>query len=116
VDLWQNAFDGFAVERSDDCPCCVRHEFEYLDAADDDAAFLCGRDAVQVRPARKHRLDLVGLAQRLAPLGRITQNEYLVQFSIDDYDVTIFPDARAIIKGTDDASVARGVYAKYVGN
>lgn len=116
VDLWENTFDTIKVERRGDCPCCVQHRFEYLDEADDGAAFLCGRNAIQVRPSRRQDLDLKQLAQRLAPLGRVTQNEYLVQFTLDDFDLTVFPDARAIVKGTEDVSVARGIYARYVGN
>jgi molybdopterin/thiamine biosynthesis adenylyltransferase len=115
IDLWENTFDTSAIARRTDCPCCVKHQFDYLDDARDNTAFLCGRNAIQIRPPRTHTLDLAQLAARLAPLGRVTQNEYLVQFSLDDLDVTIFPDARAIIKGTEDARVARSVYAKYVG-
>jgi adenylyltransferase/sulfurtransferase len=115
IDLWENTFDTIAIERRADCPCCVEHHLEFLEDARDSAAFLCGRNAIQVRPAQKHELDLQQLARRLTPLGRVMQNEYLVQFSADGFDVTIFPDARAIIKGTEDASVARSVYAKYVG-
>ncbi len=119
VDLWENTFDAFQVARRADCECCVKHQFEYLENAHDDTAFLCGRNAIQIRPTRKHEIDLAQLAARLAPLGRVTQNEYLVQFTSDaeyaSFDLTIFPDARAIIKGTEDAGVARGVYAKYVG-
>lgn len=119
LDLWENTFDAFEIARCDHCECCVQHQFDYLENAHDDTAFLCGRNAIQIRPAQKHTLDLQQLAARLAPLGRVTQNEYLVQFTPDaqfaSFDVTIFPDARAIVKGTDDASVARSVYAKYVG-
>lgn len=115
IDLWENTFDSFEVARREDCPCCVREQYDYLEDADDGAAFLCGRNAIQVRPPKKATLDLAQLADRLEPLGRVTRNEYLVQFAIDDLDMTIFPDARAIIKGTEDPSVARSVYAKYVG-
>lgn len=115
LDLWDNTFDTFEITRRGDCPCCVDEQFDFLEDAHDSTAFLCGRNAVQVRPAKKSALDLAQLAERLGPLGRVTQNEYLVQFTLDDFEVTIFPDARAIIKGTDDASVARSVYAKYIG-
>jgi len=115
IDLWENTFDAVAVERRADCPCCVKRQFDFLDDARADAAFLCGRNAVQIQPAQKHTLDLAQLAARLAPLGAVTQNEYLLHFARDDFELTIFPDARAIIQGTDDASVARSVYAKYVG-
>ncbi len=117
IDLWENTFDIFEVERRADCPCCGLRQFDFLDAdAGAGATSLCGRNAVQIRPAQKYALDLAQLAARLAPLGRVTQNEYLVQFARDDFDLTIFPDGRAIIQGTDDASVARGLYAKYVGH
>jgi adenylyltransferase/sulfurtransferase len=116
IDLWENTFDSFEVERRADCPCCVKRRFEFLDDVDDGAAFLCGRNAIQVRPSKRAVLDLPQVAERLTPLGRVTQNDYLVQLVVDDYDVTIFPDARAIIKGTEDPSVARSIYAKYVGS
>lgn len=115
LDVWENTFDTFQVARRADCPCCVQDQFDFLDDAGDDTAFLCGRNAIQVRPAKKSALDLAHLAERLAPLGRVTQNDYLVQFTLADFDMTIFPDARAIIQGTDDASIARSLYAKYIG-
>lgn len=115
IDLWENTFDSFAVARRDDCPCCVREQYEYLDDPDDRAVFLCGRNAIQVRPPKRTTLDLAQLAERLSPLGRVTRNEHLVRFALDDLEMTIFPDARAIIQGTEDPGIARSVYAKYVG-
>jgi molybdopterin-synthase adenylyltransferase len=58
---------------------------------------------------------LISLAGKLKNLGEIKQNEYLVRFNIEDFEITVFQDARAIIKGTDDLTVARSVYAKYIG-
>lgn len=115
IDLWENSFETIETARRTDCPCCAQQQFEFLEDAHDSAAFLCGRNAIQIRPAKKSVLDLTQLAERLTPLGRVTQNEYLVQFTLDEFDLTIFPDARAIIKGTEEESVARSVYAKYVG-
>ena len=79
------------------------------------AAALCGRNAVQIRAGRGQSLDLAGLADRLNRVGQATLNEYLVQFVVDPYQMTIFSDGRAIVKGTHDPSVARTVYAKYIG-
>lgn len=115
IDLWENTFDTVDIARRADCPCCAQHHFEFLENARADTAFLCGRNAIQIRPARKHALDLAQLAARLAPLGQVTHNEYLAQFTLDDFSITIFPDARALIQGTADARVARGLYAKYIG-
>ncbi len=117
VDLWENTFDSFAVARRDDCVACGQGKYEYLEGARGGTmtASLCGRNAVQVNPGRGRALDLTRLAEQLRGVGEVSVNEYLLKFSIDNYELTIFPDARAIVKGTDDATVARSVYAKYVG-
>jgi len=105
------------IARRDDCPACAHIKFEYLVGARGGTmtAFLCGRNAIQVTPGRGHTLNLAALAERLREVGKVAENEYLLRFEADRYEITIFPDARAIIKGTDDAAVARSVYAKYVG-
>ena len=117
VDLWDNSFESFAVARRDDCPTCAQGKFEFLDGERSGTmtAFLCGRNAMQVNPGRGHTLNLAALAERLDAVGKVSLNEYLLRLEIGDYEITIFPDARAIIKGTDDAAVARGIYAKYIG-
>ena len=77
---------------------------------------LCGRDAVQVRPLVAQRLDLGKLATRLINAGiEVRQNAHLVRFTVENHTVTVFPDSRAIISGTDDLSQARGVYARWIG-
>jgi adenylyltransferase/sulfurtransferase len=118
VDLWENTFDAFTIARREDCTTCAQRKFDYLEGARGGAmtAFLCGRNAVQVNPGRGHALDLAELAARLREVGKVSVNEYLLRFQIAAYELTIFPDARAIIKGTDDAAVARGIYAKYIGS
>jgi hypothetical protein len=78
-------------------------------------AYLCGRNAVQINPGRGHSLKLADVAERLKQIGAVTANEYLVRFNVDNFELTIFPDARAIVKGTDDPTTARSVYARYVG-
>lgn len=117
IDLWENSFETFAIPRRDDCIACVQNKYEYLEGerAGVMTAYLCGRNAVQVNPGRGHSLNLAALAERLHEAGQISLNEYLLKLSIDNYELTIFPDARAIVKGTEDAGVARSVYAKYVG-
>lgn len=119
VDLWENTWDHIELPRQDDCPACGRAEYEYLDAPlDDSGTSLCGRNAVQVRPPRgaaSAALDLAALAARLRGTGDVESNGFLLRLRVDGYEMTVFPDARAIIKGTDDTAVARTVYARYVG-
>lgn len=118
LDLWENTSERIELPRQPDCPTCGQHHYDFLEASLDEnsSASLCGRNAVQVRSGkRENRLNLDELAERLRPVGRVASNEYLVRFNINDYEFTIFPDARAIIKGTDDPQVARTLYARYIG-
>lgn len=119
LDLWENAFDRIELPRQPDCPACGEHQYDYLDTLNGrSSTSLCGRNAVQVRANTgnsKVRLDFPLLAERLRPLGKISYNEFLLHGQIEGYELTVFPDARAIIKGTDDEQVARSVYARYIG-
>ena len=120
VDLWENTFDRLDVPRQPDCPACGHADYSFLDADDaSEGATLCGRNAVQVRAARGAKgpaqLDLAILADRLRPVGEVAQNDFLLRLRVDGYEITVFPDARAIIKGTDDPAMARTLYARYVG-
>jgi molybdopterin-synthase adenylyltransferase len=105
-----------------DCPCCKRRNFEFLDGrAGSNATTLCGQDAVQLTH-RQHRgnLDLDEIAGRLRRHGSVIANDFMVRAAIPDngkmYELTLFADGRAIVKGTGEAGVARGVFAKYVGS
>ena len=118
IDLWENTFERVELPRMPDCPTCGLGHYEYLDAPlDESGVSLCGRNAVQVRPPQGTVavLDLGALAERLRPAGEVASNEFLLRLRVDGYEVTVFPDARAIIKGTDDPAVARTIYARYVG-
>lgn len=118
LDLWENVSERIELPRQAACPACALGEYEYLDVAlTEESATLCGRNAVQVRPLQRGvSLDLAELASRLAPLGEVATNDYLLRATLDGYEVTVFPDARAIIKGTAEPSVARTVYARYIGS
>lgn len=117
IDIWQNEWRKIKLAGPDpDCLACGRSKFEFLDAESQEfSAVLCGRNAVQVAPPRPVKLDLAVLRDRLTPSNDVKQNEFLLRFSPDVYEVTIFADGRAIVKGTDDVSVARSLYAKYIG-
>jgi len=116
VDLWYNSFEIFTwAGPQPDCPACGRGEFRFLNAeVGSRGVVLCGRNAVQVSAAHA-RLHLATVAERLAALGRVRQNPYLVMAEIDGYEFTVFADGRAIIKGTEDPELARSLYARYIG-
>jgi hypothetical protein len=71
---------------------------------------------VQISPPQPTNLDLAALNERLRGLGEVKANDYLLRFKTDGYELTIFKDARSIIRGTNDIATARTLYAKYIGN
>ena len=117
-DVWANDRQRIKLsEPNPDCKCCGQKNFEFLDAeAPEFSAVLCGRNAVQIAPSKPTNLDLRQLAEKLRNIAEVKQNEYLVRFMSDENEMTVFRDGRAIVKGTDDISAARSLYAKYIGN
>lgn len=116
IDLWTNSYERFPLTRRPGCPTCDHHEYPFLDEAINQTATLCGRDAVQVRPSGLQQLDLAGLGTRLASVGQVRVTPYVLRFTVNGYEMTIFPDGRAIIKGVSEPSLARSLYAKYIGH
>ncbi|MGB7203424.1 MAG: ThiF family adenylyltransferase [Pyrinomonadaceae bacterium] len=116
-DVWANDRQRIKLgEPNADCKCCGKLVFEFLDAETQEfAAVLCGRNAVQIAPPSTTNLNLTRLAEKLRNIADVKRNEYLVRFSIDEKEVTVFRDGRAIVKGTDDPTVARVLYARFVG-
>jgi adenylyltransferase/sulfurtransferase len=115
LDLWSGTIRQVEMPgRDPDCPACGRGEFPYLDETRHAPVSLCGRNAVQVHE-RPRPIDLVELKQRLEPLGEVRATEYALRFRVPPYEMTVFPDGRAIVKGTSDTGVARSLYARYVG-
>jgi molybdopterin/thiamine biosynthesis adenylyltransferase len=114
ADLWRGPLRETPIPARDPvCPCCVRHEFIYLHGRRAPVS-LCGRNAVQIHELRRP-LDLAALALQLQGLGNVRSNEFALRFTTEDHEVTVFPDGRAIIKGTTDIGIARGIYARYIG-
>lgn len=120
IDIWNNSYQSIAIEKAkiqNNCPVCNQRWFEFLEGKQGSAfTALCGRNAVQILPFKETSLDLAKLAINLSGLGVVKVNEFLIRFEIEGYELIIFPDSRAIVKGTTDAGVARSLYSKYVGN
>jgi molybdopterin/thiamine biosynthesis adenylyltransferase len=115
VDVWSGEIRQVAQPGPiADCPACGRREFPYLAGEHRAPVSLCGHNAVQIHE-RARPLELRDLAARLAPLGAVRANEFALRFEAPPYLLTIFPDGRAIIKGTTDIGIARSLYARYIG-
>jgi molybdopterin-synthase adenylyltransferase len=115
ADLWQGPIRETGMPARDpDCACCGRCEFTWLNGRRAPVS-LCGRNAVQIHELRRP-IDLAELARHLDGLGSVRSNEFALRFTSGEHELTVFPDGRAIVKGTTDIGVARGIYAKYIGN
>ena len=96
------------------CPTCGQREFPFLNGRGRTPISLCGRNAVQIHE-RQRPINLRELQSRLEKIGTVRANEFALRLSLPKYEITVFPDGRAIIKGTQDIGVARSLYAQYVG-
>jgi molybdopterin-synthase adenylyltransferase len=118
IDLWRNTvrqIDVRSLRDQVDCPTCKQGAYPWLSGdSHSRTAVLCGRNAVQLT-LPDVSVSLNELAQRLATLGQLVCNQFLLRLKVDGYELTIFADGRAIISGTDDIATARAVYAKYIG-
>ncbi|HEX3681076.1 MAG TPA: ThiF family adenylyltransferase [Bryobacteraceae bacterium] len=115
LDVWQGTSKQVSAGgRDPQCSVCAAREFRYLEGRRRAPVSLCGRNAVQLHD-RARPLDLQQLAVRLRPLGDVRVNEFALRFQLPKYHLTFFPDGRAIVKGTTNIGVARGLYARLVG-
>jgi molybdopterin/thiamine biosynthesis adenylyltransferase len=116
IDAWNGELEWITVGKATACPTCDLDQFEFLEARKGSfVTSLCGRDAIQVNLRGGPKISFPQLAARLESAGKVVFNEYMLRFAVDPYELTLFPDGRAIIKGTGDESLARTLFARYVG-
>lgn len=119
-DLWQNDYSEINIKnaRNEHCPACAAHQYDFLNPKQkpDRIVSLCGRETVQINPSKEIHFDLEQLEIKLNDVGKVERTPYLIRFSIDTYTMTIFPDGRILIHGTHDPTVAKNLYAKYIGS
>lgn len=121
VDVWEGTFRQLNLanlREKSDCPACVHGRRDWLHGGNaSQSTVLCGRNSVQISPAFPATMALEELARKLEYSGQVTRNPFLVRLKLTnpDYELTIFRDGRAIIQGTDDINIARGLYTRFVG-
>jgi adenylyltransferase/sulfurtransferase len=114
-DLWLNAGAQISTAHPrEECRACQLHDFVHLAGECRPPISLCGRNSVQIHE-RRRPIDFGEVTRRLRPHGQVKHNEFVLKFWHDRYEMTLFPDGRAIIKGTSDTGIARSLYARYVG-
>ena len=117
LDVWTHRFHRVALgtEAMKTCPVCAEGRFDYLDGSALRTVTLCGRNAVQVIPGVRSDMDFSQLSDSIGTSGIVQYNEFLLRCSSPPFELTVFKDGRAIVKGTEDPGVARSVYTKIVG-
>lgn len=114
-DVWSGRFQSVRPARNPECRVCARRNFSHLAGLAQPHITMCGRDSVQIHE-QSRSLDLKALEKRLAAsIPDVRYNDFLLRFRIPPFEMTVFCDGRAILKGTKDPSVARSLYAKYIG-
>jgi molybdopterin-synthase adenylyltransferase len=114
-DVWTGHLQSIGVARNPACRACTKLDFSYLEGQAQPHITLCGRDSVQIHEHTR-TVDLTALGVRLKPIVEdVRQNDFLLRFRVAPYEMTVFADGRAILKGTKDPAVARSLYARYLG-
>ena len=115
IDVWRGIFNAFKVRPRKDCPTC-QGRYEFLEGKFGVKAMaLCGQNAVQILNTGVGQFSLTELAERLKPVARINYSDFMLRLTVDNHEMVVFPDGRAILRNTTDESLARGLYAKYIG-
>ena len=115
VDVWSGEIRQIErPARDPECRVCGARDFRYLRGEARAPISMCGRNAVQIHE-RRRPIDVVELGALLAPLGVVRQNDFALRFETPPYVLTVFPDGRVIVKGTEDPGVARSLYARFIG-
>lgn len=114
-DVWRNERAEVAASRRPGCRVCDDQDFVHLASAGRPHITLCGRNSVQIHEQAR-AIDFPEISVRLKPHGAVRHNDFVLKFWREPYEITLFQDGRAIIKGTSDMAVARSLYAKYVGS
>ena len=117
LDVWKGEFKSLTAARRSDCPVCRHRRFEFLEGKGASwTTVLCGRNAVQITPSQERAVDLDQLARSLPQDGCVRLNGFLLNIRVDKWEIIVFPNGRAMIKGTVDEALARSLYAKHVGH
>ena len=115
-DVWTNEHGEIsAAQPRADCRACGTKDFIHLAGEGRAHITLCGRNSVQIHEHQRP-IDFAEMDRRLRPHGVVRHNDFVLKFWHDPYEMTLFRDGRAIIKGTTDTAIARSLYARYVGS
>ncbi len=115
-DVWSHNFNNMEIKKRDNCECCGKHNYEFLNAKKRETMIsLCGKGAIQITPVNEAKISFEDLGKRLQKLGDVDFHKLVLRFKIPGYELNIFKNGRTIIIGTNDKKIAKSLYAKYIG-
>jgi adenylyltransferase/sulfurtransferase len=116
MDIWTPSLVSSKTKQNPHCICCVQRCFEFLDAARGVASrAICGRNAVQITPEKPYAPNFPALEERLSAFGHVVRNGFVLELSVEDRKIVIFPDGRILVMGTTDVAEARSFIARTIG-
>jgi adenylyltransferase/sulfurtransferase len=116
IDVWNNSFNSMDLPVNSNCPACAKKEYQYLSSRKGTyTTVLCGQKAVQIVPGQARKMDFADIVERLAHLGEIEYNSFLLRLKIGEVEITLFADGRAIIKNIENENKAKALYTEYFG-
>lgn len=117
IDLWDNVYEKIQLHKSENCRCCQNKAYDYLNDKKPEALFMCGNKSVQIDPlgstgsisleAVNLRLTQAGIKTRLTP--------FILNIWVEEYEIKLFDDGRAIVKNVETIDEAKGLYSRYIG-
>jgi adenylyltransferase/sulfurtransferase len=115
LDIWNGTFDRLQIQPRKDCPAC-NGRYDFLNEQfETKITSLCGQSrSVQVIDTNVNKISLNELSDKLSKSGRVSYNEFMLNFNTDDKEIIVFPNGRAIIRNTIDESEAKELYDKYI--
>jgi len=115
-DVWYHSFESLEIRKNPHCECCGEHHFEFLQGKlNEDVVSLCEKGAIQISPVKKSVVSFDELEKKLRNVGEVENRKIILRCKIQNYELNIFKNGRAIIMGTNDKKIAKSLYAKYIG-
>ncbi|MBM7583976.1 adenylyltransferase/sulfurtransferase [Bacillus pakistanensis] len=118
-DVWSNQYYSINLDNinTESCPSCgTDRTYPYLSYENQTKTeVLCGRNTVQIRPAKVLEYSFDKVEKLLKSHGSVTKNPYLLSCQLQDYRMVIFKDGRVFIHGTNNIQFAKNLYYRLLG-
>ena len=117
IDIWNSTYTNIRVKADVTCCACEKQEYDFLSKKQVSwITNLCGRNSVQITPPKETNINLEELKSKLSEICEVNFSGFMLQISVENAKIIVFPDGRAIVEGTTDQSIARSLYSRFIGD